>query len=376
MSPHRNRAVSIIAYVAFLLLFVELALQAFYFATAGDFLFARVGVPVFAQNEHSGIFNRANLAFPHFTNEFQATYYTNSQGLRTSESRRDYTALPAEGTYRVMLLGPSFAYGWGVDYEQSFASLLEEFLEEGKLSTAVEVINAGVPSLPAAPQLNWFRNVGRNFAPNLVIQFVYGSMAVNNRANPGAVVTEDGYLVPKDQSRGRELRSTLKKFATVFYSWVIYTQLSGSGDAEGSSREVLGAGREMSSLVDFDTDDPKIAEALELYKSLDEAVREAGSDLLIVYFPLSYAIHHEDISRWQHLGVNDVPSQLAFDAAFVKHLNDLGIPCLNATQDLQEAAVEGDRLYYWLDIHWTPKWNETVARAVAKHLLGAHRASR
>jgi hypothetical protein len=35
--------------------------------------------------------------------------------------------------------------------------------------------------------------------------------------------------------------------------------------------------------------------------------------LLVAYFPLSYAVHPEDLGIWRHLGVTKVDSQIAFD---------------------------------------------------------------
>jgi len=190
-----------------------------------------------------------------------------------------------------------------------------------------------------------------------------------------ARVNEDGYLVPNDQDLGRELRSALKKSATIFYAWVIYTQLSSADDAT-TEGEILGAGRQMTAITDFDPSDPRVRDALDFYAQLEQATRAAGSDLLVVYFPLSYAIHREDVSRWEHLGVKDVAAQMAFDAAFVRHLRERDIDAFDATPDLQQAAMAGERLYYWLDIHWTPIGNEITARAVASHLLDSPQSGR
>src|SRR5215831_8711698 len=95
-----------------------------------------------------------------------------------------------------MILGPSFAFGWGVDYELSFAGVLQRLLQERGFTgeKKIEIINAGIPSMPVGPQLAWFEHVGKDYEPDLVIQFVYGSMAINN-ASPPYAVDDKGYLV-------------------------------------------------------------------------------------------------------------------------------------------------------------------------------------
>jgi hypothetical protein len=165
----------------------------------------------------------------------------------------------------------------------------------------------------------------------------------------------------------------MKELATVFYAWVLYTRIDALLSSPGEPSEVLGAGRALRTPAEFDPRNPEVAEAIAFYRDLADTVRASGSELLVVYFPLSYAIHREDESRWRHLGVRDVEAQIAFDEAFVRYLQELGIDCLDVSPDLRRAAAEGRRLYYWLDIHWTAEGNAVVADAVARHLLAQQR---
>jgi len=334
MGRQLHRLASVLAYLIFLAVFVEIALQAFYFFTAGGFLFARVGRPIFAANPHSGFWNKPNLSMEHNTSEFQTHVYTNSDGFRVSAAHEEYPVAKDPAKLRVMLLGPSFAFGWGVDQEETTAVRLEGLLERNGFAGGrdVELINAGVPSLPPYPQLRWFKERGRDFAPDLVVQFIYGSMAVD---------TSPAYA---------KLRS-----------------LYGNGEpAEG----IQGAGRELTENESFDPSDPNLASALAFYGDLRAAVESTGGRLLVVYLPHSYCVHLEDVSRWAHLGVRKIEEQKAFDDAFCRHIDQNGVPCLNITQDLVSAAREhGERLYYWLDIHWTPEGNAVAAQAIAGRLL-------
>jgi hypothetical protein len=66
--------------------------------------------------------------------------------------------------------------------------------------------------------------------------------------------------------------------------------------------------------------------------------------------------------------VRNAEGQRRFDAAYCSYLENHGVPCLNITDDLRHAA-RAERLYYWLDIHWTPAGNRVAAQAVARRLL-------
>jgi len=361
------------AYVIYLSICIEVALQGFYYVTAGDFLFRRVELPIYAREPYAGFGNRPGLSFEHRTMEFQAHYYINQTGFRVPRPDVEYTVAKSANIYRIMILGPSFAFGWGADYELSFAGVLQQLLRERGFAgeKTIEIINAGIPAMPLAPQLAWFERVGRRYEPDLVIQFVYGSMVVRNISEPLDAVDDEGYLVSLNSDTRWRWRERFKKLATVFYGWVLWTKLHSLVQPAEKVGAVLGAGRDMVGWTEFDRTTPEVSEAIQVYDNLAGKVRAAGARLLVVYVPLSYAIHRADENRWRHLGIRDITRQIAFNAAFVHYLNQCQIPSIDITQQLQKSAAEGgERMYYWLDIHWTPAGNAAAARAVAEYLTG------
>src|SRR6185436_11307137 len=98
---------------------------------------------------------KANLDYLHKTREFTAGYRTDEAGMRTD----GHTAVPAipksNDAFRVLALGPSFAFGWGVNYEDSYIYQIANGLRvPGK---RVELINLGTPSQPISYQLKWLK---------------------------------------------------------------------------------------------------------------------------------------------------------------------------------------------------------------------------
>lgn len=75
------------------------------------------------------------------TSEFTIEVRLSGQGLRNGEV---LTPKP-EGVYRILALGDSFTFGWGVEEDQSWPRLVERGLRARGLK--VEVINAGVPGI-------------------------------------------------------------------------------------------------------------------------------------------------------------------------------------------------------------------------------------
>ena len=67
--------------------------------------------------------------------------HTSSQGFRD----REYAAAKASGSYRVLGVGDSLMFGWGVDEGRDYLSVLERRLEREHPERSWEVINTAVP---------------------------------------------------------------------------------------------------------------------------------------------------------------------------------------------------------------------------------------
>lgn len=367
-----KRVLKIAGYMLYLLLFIEVSLQAFYYLNSGAPLWKRTAIPIYRPDEYMVYSVKSNLTYHHATNEFDSYLYTNSEGFRTSRFHEEYSLDKDDSRFRILLLGPSFAFGWGVNYEDAFANQLKNYLEAGGFAAGrkVEVINAGVPSIPSSNQLNWFENYGKKYSPDLVVQFVYGTMIEKDQLDTALRVDGDGYLVTANASRAKRIQSGLKNFAVVHYGWVVYTMIGSAVGARPEVKRIEGAGKEIREQAQFDPDEELTRRSLNFYRRQGSSISAAGAKLLIVHFPLAYRVHREDMSRWRHLGVEDFTLDMSFNETFCGYLSQQGIPCLNITQDLiAEGQRSPERLYYWLDIHWTPKGNRVAAESVSRHLL-------
>lgn len=99
----------------------------------------------------------------HVTPEFDVLVRTNDLGLRDTFT----LAAKDEGTYRIVVLGDSFAYGWGVEMEQAFPWRLERALDDE--ARPVEVVAAGVPGWSPDHAWVWLTTRGFDLQPDLVI---------------------------------------------------------------------------------------------------------------------------------------------------------------------------------------------------------------
>lgn len=88
---------------------------------------------------------------------------TNSDGLRDREIPVDR----APGTIRILMLGDSLTFGWGIPAERTYSKRLETLLREA--GHAVEVINAGVGNYNTAMEVEYFLERGVKYRPDIVV---------------------------------------------------------------------------------------------------------------------------------------------------------------------------------------------------------------
>ncbi|HSJ89173.1 MAG TPA: hypothetical protein VK909_18320, partial [Anaerolineales bacterium] len=94
-----------------------------------------------------------------------ATMSINRWGMRD----RDYEQVPAPGTYRIAMTGPSFVMGYGVADGEDFESLLEDRLNReivGSPYPKYEILNFAVPGYSAIQDLMVLDQKTRPFQPN------------------------------------------------------------------------------------------------------------------------------------------------------------------------------------------------------------------
>jgi len=93
------------------------------------------------------------------------TLKVNSHGFRGDEVKT--RKLP--GIFRIMILGDSSAFGYGVNQNEVFSSVLEDNLSKKYKDIKIEVVNAAVPGYTTFSTLNFFREKGVKYSPDAII---------------------------------------------------------------------------------------------------------------------------------------------------------------------------------------------------------------
>jgi hypothetical protein len=112
---------------------------------------------------------KSNARSVHTTREdVEIPIAINSLGLRDSE----HTYEKPPDTYRILILGDSFAEALDVELEESFPYLVEQCLNQ-RLVRPVEVINGGVSGYTTADEYLFYKSDGIKYNPDLTLLTVY-----------------------------------------------------------------------------------------------------------------------------------------------------------------------------------------------------------
>jgi lysophospholipase L1-like esterase len=142
----------------------------------------------------------------------------NQKGLRD----RDHSYERANDVRRILVLGDSFAWGYGVEEAERFSQLLESMMD-------VEVVNAGVSGYSTDQELLWLQNEGIKYDPDLIILVFAGNDIGDNEQQlvntiyfkPQFVIAEDQLIlkntpVPKTTPQGKVIYD-LSQRSSLFY---------------------------------------------------------------------------------------------------------------------------------------------------------------
>src|SRR5262249_4044525 len=100
---------------------------------------------------------------------------------------------PAEGVIRLVILGDSMAFGWGVTEKETFAHrIAERFQADHPKGPWLETVNLAVPGYNSQQEVATLVAKGLAYAPSLVLIFLTGNDAdlpgfVTRPAHPWAM---------------------------------------------------------------------------------------------------------------------------------------------------------------------------------------------
>jgi hypothetical protein len=245
--------------------------------------------------------------------------------------------------------------GWGNNYEDAYTTLIgKRLVIPGK---KIEILNLGTPAQPIGAQLCWFQHIGYRYKPDMILQTIYGYPNVIESccSKPSEIpVVKRGYLYHHEPTLKLNCINLSKNSAIVFYGWYFYQSFFCVAD------QPLGLGIELNDKSLSDMNAVKLEKEYLSYIEFINKLAPAKVPVVFIFVPFSYVVRPKDVSRWKHLEFLN-PTKLQERVKQVQHtLEKDSVLFIDPTDELIEHDRQ-TRMYYFLDIHFTPAGNKAVA---------------
>ena len=292
------------------------------------------------------------------TPEFDIDIVISSGGLRD----REYSYAKPDNTRRVLCLGDSFTFGYGVEWDETFAKVLEEHLCHGRSGgTQWQVLNAGVSGTGTAHQLAYLDSEGLKYDPDIVVVCFCGANDFSDNGMYGLYSLEGGKLVRhyarlSGPIKLRHIMQRLPGYRTLFgkshlitfikqrIAWYAYARHA----SKPRSPATIDAGRERA----YD-----LTQAL--FRELSARCEAAGVDLIVIAVPRA-----------------DCGPPAKRVAALIGFLKSEGISYVSLEHRFRQEQAEGAELYFPLDGHWNPNGHSLVAGLLYDYLASLYQEAK
>jgi len=255
----------------------------------------------------------------------------NSQGTRGSEFRPDKPA----NTLRILCLGDSRTFGWGLSEAETYSSRLQKQLQD-QLGTnkTVEVINAGVNAWSFTQILVYFRQTALPYRPDIVILAEGNLWTQFSEKNPPE-------FVKKMMSRVR-LKNFLRRFA--IYHYLVEVKLKSFYERQRT--KFIPVDPKQDNLFKGEQNPEPATVFRGALEGICQLALERGIKPVLLHLPAA-----------NEPGSTNSSTVLPLKRAISQELN---VPLVDLTPEVQQA---GNALYLQGDpVHFNSAGNEKIAR--------------
>jgi hypothetical protein len=286
------------------------------------------------------------------TAHFNVNVVTNQYGFR---SEREFLKNKSTKKRRILALGDSFVFAFGVEGKDGFVEVLESRKRE------LEVINSGVPGYGIDQMLLQFREIGQQFDPDDVVIGVFP----DDFWRATRAYTDAGYGKPYFQlENGKIVLNNVPVKKPDELDFVQFPEIIRYGRIERIfqrsfifrylTNKTQRLARDLGWIDPDLSKEWKIGSAI--LKQLIQEIHTSGASAVILLIPPDRWMHHTKPTSFQK-------SMARFSEREQVQLIDLTAPLMGAVKKstVSDFYIEGDG-------HWTEKAHRLVAYELASQL--------
>ena len=273
---------------------------------------------------------------------------TNSQGFRDDG---EHSWAPPPNTLRILGLGDSFTFGWGMSLSESFLKKLEGNLK-AKTGRNIETINSGVPGWNLNHYYVYYKEIGVRYSPHVVLLTMFWNdipRAIQEKI-PASSTHQKGWK----HRGGIFYRSYLFNFAKSFSHYIRQKNQFKRIDYMHSipARIDILKRDKWWLLTDRHPEATQVSTQIlrTLLSRIQQLSKQHDGRLVAMFIPDVAQIHHPEVQF-----LNKVLAQTT---------EQLNIPFIDMTQ-IFESSPDPTSYYYWpRDFHTNAKGHEKIAETL------------
>ncbi len=332
-------------------------------------LVARAAIPswypryAFSADPVAGYINTPNRTFRWHGAEYDFTTTTNRFGFRDDPYEDDNRPL-------VMALGDSFAWGFGVDYDQVYLTMLEN-------SASTRIIKAGVCGYGTYHAAKILEKFGTDFKPDVVmLNFFIGNDFYENMGVRDLTISNGRFIeIPPEEASVTHKTITWLRGRVRLVEFVI-NKIKTSPRLYNIVKKAGLAGDQIIGELDLFSveQNPQVTKAYQatqnILSNLNKSVSELGAKLTVVIIPAKSQV---DPARFERELAN---LRLDFDKfnldnpnrQLIDMLDAMGIEYIDLTPGFLEYRQNNPErtLYFKVDKHWNSAGHALAAEILSQ----------
>jgi lysophospholipase L1-like esterase len=301
-----------------------------------------------------------------FHPEYVAEYAINEHGFRDA---RNYSTPKPEDNVRVLLLGDSFTFGQGVNYDQAWPVKTEKMLiNQG--NNSVELVKAGVQGMDSRSEFILLKRLLEKYQIDVVVVgFLINDLYTNSLY--GIEESKDDELIDKGRRLEEEWSQTSKQvfmkgsLESEFHLLTLAKRMVISID-EVYCRLYIAApnrgGWLNKELPKEAVEKLKVTEVI--FQEMARYLNSLGKKLIVVSIPQQFQVlYYEDSQKSPSIDVE------LYDRHFTQFAERNHFTWITTLDNFARFNQDKSKLFYRLDGHLTPAGNDLVANAFLDEVM-------
>jgi lysophospholipase L1-like esterase len=305
--------------------------------------------------------------------EYTVEYAINADGFRDT---KPHPVPKPVGTIRVLLLGDSFTFGQGTNYNQTWAVRVERLLEESG-NSQIDLVKAGIQGMDTRSEFILMQELVQKYqADAIVIGFLMNDVDANSLHGIEREREASAGSDSHDRAPEAKAQSTASWFKAMRHT-IIRRPSGGTLQLLNLLRRLLIANEDMycklylSSAWEEYLRNPwpptvmqqvRITEML--FKKMSDFAQSLGKQLIVLSIPQqSQVLCSTEGASSEHIDVT------SYDRYFSEVANEQNFVWVTTLESFQKAKQNHTKLFYRWDSHLTPAGNQVVAEVFFQRIV-------